>query len=221
LIANRKKGVYYFLSIIVFLILITPILTYSQNTNKSTKIKQSHIKNQNIPENDNSPNADQNAGQEGNNAPAYQYKAPTFEKGKVSYPMLVLRTVAVLAIIVISIFVLFRILVKNKNKIISDSEIIKVLATFPLAANRIIQIVDIGGKVLVLGVTDSNINLITTIEDKEVIDNIKLYYSKEKAEKTGFKDQFLKLLGGKVFTKTGQISYLDNYKKRIKRMKKL
>ncbi len=221
MIANRKKVTYYYLSIIVFLILIAPILTYSQNTDKSTKTKQSQIKNRNIPENGNSTNTDQNTGQEGSNAPAYQYKAPTFETGKVSYPKLVLKTVAVLAIIVFSIFILFRILVKNKNKMISDSEIIKVLATFPLAANRMIQIVDIGGKVLVLGVTDSNINLITTIEDKEVIDNIKLYYSKEKAEKTGFKDQFLKLLGGRVFTKTGQISYLDNYKKRIKRMKKL
>ena len=46
---NRKKGLYCFLSIVVFLILIAPILTYSQNTDKSTKTKQSQIKNRNIP----------------------------------------------------------------------------------------------------------------------------------------------------------------------------
>ena len=156
----------------------------------------------------------------GEGVPAYEFKAPTFEETKISYPVLILKTVAVLAVIVISIFVLFKILVKGKGKIISDSDVIRVLATYPLSANKVIQIVDIGGKVLVLGVTESNINLITTIEDKEVIDAIKLQYSKEKAQKTGFKDQFTKLLGGKIFNKMGQISYLDNYRKRIKKMKK-
>ena len=217
---NRKRKVKCFLFVVIAVyLLLFPALIYPQESNgkaKKTAQGQNQVKNQkNLEEGKTLQDT------KDNNTPAYQYKAPTFGSSKTSYPMLILRTVAVLAIIVISIFVLFRILVKNKNKIISDSEIIKILATFPLATNRIIQIVDIGGKVLVLGVTDSNINLITTIEDKEVIDNIKLFYSKEKAEKTGFKDQFLKLLGGKVFTKTGQISYLDNYKKRIKKMRKL
>ena len=211
------KGIKYLFATIFFLALIvSPVLLFPQSNNTKTN----EVQNQNLNQ-EKSDQVKSTENKEGGNAPAYQYKAPTFETGKISYPMLILRTIAVLAIIVIAIFVLFRILLKNKNKIITDSEIIKVLATFPLAANRIIQIVDIGGKILVLGVTDSNINLITTIEDKDIIDNIKLYYSKEKAEKTGFKDQFLKLLSGKVFNKTGQISYLDNYRKRIKRMKKM
>ena len=212
---NKKRVKYTFLILLTILI-ITPIILYSQNSVSGKNTSQNKTS---VQEN---KNKDVNSTEaKGNEAPAYQYKAPNFQTSKVSYPMLILRTVAVLAIIVVSIFVLFRILVKNKNKIISDSEIIKVMATFPLAANRVIQIVDIGGKFLVLGVTDSNINLITTIEDKEVIDNIRLFYSKEKAQKTGFKDQFLKILGGKMFSKTGQISYLDSYKKRIKKMKNM
>ncbi len=154
-------------------------------------------------------------------APAYEFKAPKFEETKVSYPLLILKTIAVLIVIVVSIFIIFRILVKNKHRIITDSDIIKVLATFPLAAGKVIQIIEIAGKVMVLGITENNINLITTIEDKEIIDSIKLQYSKENNRKTGFKDQFFKLIGGGVFGKTGQISYLDNYRKRIKKIKKL
>ena len=213
-----KKVEIYFFTIMILLISF-PFFLYPQDSKKSDKNSQVQSNKTGITENK-TQNKDKNNA-EANKSPTYQFKAPVFEENKISYPMLILRTVAVLAIIVISIFVIFKIFLKSKKKLISDSEIIKVLATFPLAAGKIIQIVDIAGKVLVLGVTDSGINLITTIEDKEIIDSIKLYYSKEKAEKAGFKEQLLKLLGGKVFNKMGQISHLDNYRKRIKKMKKL
>ncbi len=158
---------------------------------------------------------------EANPAPDYEYQEPKFAQKEVSYPLLILRTVAVLGVIIIGIYLIFRLLLKNRRSPIKDSEIIKVLATYPLAANRLIQIVDIGGQVLVLGVSDSNVNLITEIEDKEVIDRIRLQSSKESKKVGGFKDQFLKLIGGKSFTKPGQISYLGGYRKRIDRMKKM
>ncbi|MGQ9615730.1 MAG: FliO/MopB family protein [Spirochaetota bacterium] len=156
----------------------------------------------------------------GTQPPAYEYNEPEFGENKTSYPFLILRTLAVLGVIIVGIYLLFRLLLKNKNKIVTDSEIIKVLATYPLAANRVIQIVDIAGQVLILGVSDANINLITEISDKEVIDRIKLMSSKESKITTSFKDQFFKLIGGKTLSRPGQISYLSGYKKRIDRMKK-
>jgi flagellar biogenesis protein FliO len=152
--------------------------------------------------------------------PAYDYKEPEFGRERTSYPFLILRTLAILCVIIVGIYILFRLLLKNKNRIVTDSEIIKVLATYPLAANRVIQVVDIAGQVLILGVSDSSINLITEISDKEVIDRIRLMSSKESKVATSFREQFFKLIGGRTLAKPGQISYLSGYKKRIDRMKK-
>jgi flagellar biogenesis protein FliO len=152
--------------------------------------------------------------------PAYEYEDPEFNDNRVSYPLMILRTVAVMGVIIIGVYFLFRFLIKNKNRIITDSEVIKVLATYPLAANRIIQVVDVGGQVLVIGVSDSSINLITELKDQEVIDQIRLASSKEKSGTGSFKDTFIGMLGGKAFTKPGQISHLSGYRKRINRMRK-
>lgn len=153
-------------------------------------------------------------------APDYEYEDPEFNDNRVSYPLMILRTIAVMGVIIIGIYFLFRLLIKKKNKLVTNSEVVEVLATYPLAANRIIQVVDIGGQVLVLGVSDSSINLITELQDKEVIDRIRLASSKEHGGAGTFRETFMNLLGGKAFTKPGQISHLSGYRKRINRMRK-
>ena len=150
----------------------------------------------------------------------YQYEEPKFDQRAISYPLLVLRTIAILAVIIIGIYFIFRLLLKAKGKVISDTDIIRVLATYPLSPNRVIQIVEIAEKILVLGVTESNINLIMSVDDKEYADRIKLLSSKEKAEGKGFKEQFMRFIGGSGGVRGGKISYLNNYKERIKKMKK-
>jgi flagellar biosynthetic protein FliO len=154
-------------------------------------------------------------------APAYEYTAPDFGETRASYPFLVLRTLAVLAVLIIVIYLVFRVFLRNRHKIVTSTEVIKVLATYPLAGNKSIQIVQIAEKVLILGVTDSNINLIAALEDKETIDKIKLESSKETRGFASFKDQLLKLISGKAFSGQGQISYFNEFKQRIKKMKKL
>jgi len=151
----------------------------------------------------------------------YEYQEPDLAPQKVSYTALVLRTIAILAVIIIGIYILFRVLVKNKGKLIADTDMIRVLGTYPLASNRLIQVVEIADKILILGVTDSNINLIMSVDDKEHADRIKLMSSKESRGGKTFKEQLLNLIGGKAFSRSGQISYLNNYKERINRMKKL
>jgi len=153
--------------------------------------------------------------------PDYEYEDPEFNENGISYPMMILRTVAVMGVIIVGVYFLFRVLIKKKSKLVTDSEVISVLATYPLAANRIIQVVDIGGQVLVLGVSESSINLISELKDKEVIDRIRLASSKEQGGAGTFKETFMNLLGGKAFSKPGQISHLSGYKKRINRMRKL
>jgi flagellar biogenesis protein FliO len=154
-------------------------------------------------------------------APAYDYTAPDFGENRASYPFLVLRTLAVLAVLVIVIYLVFRVFLRNRHKIVTSTEVIKVLATYPLAGNKTIQIMQIADKVLILGITDSNINLISTLEDKETIDKIKLESSKETRGFQSFKDQLIKLISGKAFGGQGQISYFNEFKQRINKMKKL
>jgi flagellar biosynthetic protein FliO len=153
-------------------------------------------------------------------APAYDYTAPDFGENRASYPFLVLRTLAVLAVLVIIVYLVFRVFLRNRHKIVTSTDVIKVLATYPLAGSKSIQIVQIAEKVLILGITDSNINLIATLEDKEAIDKIKLESSKESRGFQSFKDHLLKLISGKAFSGQGQISYFNEFKQRIKNMKK-
>lgn len=154
-------------------------------------------------------------------APDYEYTEPEFDQNRTSYPLLILRTVAVLAVIVVVIYLIFRFLLRSRSRVIADTEMIRVLATFPLAANRLIKVVDIAGKILVLGVTDANITLITEVEDKELVDRIRLLSSKEGADRGSFKEQFFKLLGGKGLSRAKDAGYLRGYRDRINRMKKL
>jgi len=153
--------------------------------------------------------------------PEYDYTEPEFGENRTSYLLLILRTVAVLAVIIIAIYLVFRFLLKSRKRVVSDTEMIKVLATYPISANRLIKVVDIAGKILVLGVTDSNINLITEVEDKEISDRIKLLSSKEGPGRGTFREQFVKLLGGRGGSRTGEAGYLRGYKDRINKMKKL
>ena len=193
-----------FFLLIILSCIVAPLVLYAQSTTEP------EVSDQALQEN-----------QEPEPLPDYEYTEPEFEENMLSYPMLVLRTIAVLAVIVVGLYVLFRVLVKKRNRIVTDTDIIKVHATFPLAANKLIQVVEIAEKILVLGVSDSNINLIAEVEDKETIDKIKVMSSKEKKGPLSFKDQFFKLLGGRAFPKSEQISYFNNYKKRIDKMKKL
>jgi len=162
--------------------------------------------------------ADEDAGQV---LPEYDYTEPEFGENRTSYSLLILRTVAVLAVIIIAIYLVFRFLLKSRKRVVSDTEMIKVLATYPISANRFIKVVDIVGKILILGVTDSNINLITEVEDKEISDRIKLLSSKEGPGRGTFREQFVKLLGGRGVSRTGDAGYLRGYKDRINKMKKL
>ena len=70
---------------------------------------------------------------------------------------------------------------KNKSKKVSgSSEIIKVLATTPLAPNRYVSIIEIVDDMYLVSISDHNINMLSKIEDKETKDQIKMMYINSK-----------------------------------------
>ncbi len=191
--------------LLLYLLIVTlcrPLLIYAENTDKASEAP-----------------VEENIGQPAE--PTYEYTEPEFGGNRISYPLLVLRTIAVLAAIIVGIYLILRLFLKSRNKIVTDTGLIKVLSSYPLAANRVIQVVEIAGKIMILGVSESSINLITEVEDQEFIDKIKLLSSKETKGGGSFKDQIFKLMGGKGFQKAGQISNINSYKKRISKFRKL
>ena len=75
----------------------------------------------------------------------------------------------------------YRFVTKKAGVGLTGQDVVKVIAAVPIGQNRMIQIVDMAGKLLVLGVTDSNINLISEIKERDEIDRIKLLSSKSQA----------------------------------------
>ncbi len=54
----------------------------------------------------------------------------------------------------------------------------KVVGILPLDNKRMIYLVDIMGRVLILGVTETNINLLAELTDKDTLDALRLQYDK-------------------------------------------
>ena len=81
---------------------------------------------------------------------------------------------------------------------------------------------NVSGKILLLGITDNSINLLTEITDKEVIDMVKLK-SGNRGVPVTFTDKIQSLLGGRniSFLKPGNnMNKIDNLKKRIRNIRK-
>ncbi|HOO71884.1 MAG TPA: flagellar biosynthetic protein FliO [Spirochaetota bacterium] len=91
-----------------------------------------------------------------------------------SYVWLVFKTLIVIALLGGGFYYIFRFLSKKAGIQLMGGEVAQVLSVVPIGQNKYIQIVDLAGRVLVLGVSDSSINLITEITAKDEIDRIRI-----------------------------------------------
>lgn len=106
----------------------------------------------------------------------YNYDKP--QREETSYGWLIFKTFIVIGLLAAGFWYFYKFIVKKTGLPNIGTQAIKVLAVTPLGANKSLNIVDIGGHIFLLGVTDSNINLITEIQNHEEIDRIKLMSSK-------------------------------------------
>ena len=72
---------------------------------------------------------------------------------------------------------------------------IKVLTSKPIAPQKYISLVDIGGEVFALGISEAQITLLTKIENKEFIERIKAHRSMTR-DPSSFLHQLSKIPGG-------------------------
>lgn len=83
-----------------------------------------------------------------------------------------LRVISALFAVIILALILSWII--QRKGVFSGNVFGRVLGILPLDNRRFIYVVDVVGKILVLGVTESNINLLSEIDDKTMVDSLRL-----------------------------------------------
>ena len=168
--------------IIIFLMIIIPIVYTQESDNNNLNTNETNTNFFNIPaetENDT------------NNEPAILEDIRNIEnRAAVSNTGMFIRAIIGFILTLAGIYLVF-IYLKNRTKKISGSnEIIRILATTPVATNRYISIIEIADEMYLISISDHNINLLEKIENKEIKDQIRMMYinSKENAVEDSFKN---------------------------------
>jgi len=146
------------------------------------------------------------------------------------------KTIFVLGSIVGGFYFFFKFVTKKTGIQMLGQDVVKVLSVVPLGQNKFIQVVDLAGKILVLGITDNSISVLSEVMERDEIDRIRILSSKTMTQKVeGFQD-FLTVQIGKVVSKVsgfrqrgaptatvieeeqvaGDIDYLRSHRKRLR-----
>lgn len=167
------------MKIIIFLIIVSYIV-YPQDSN--------NINNETATNFFNIPAETEN---NTNDEPAILQDIRNIEnRATVSNTGMFIRAIIGFILTLVGIYLVF-IYLKNRTKKISGSnEIIRILATTAVAANRYISIIEIADEMYLISISDHNINLIEKIENKEIKDQIRMMYinSKENVVEDSFKN---------------------------------
>ncbi len=129
------------------------------------------------------PNEENKENEASKNDYLYNYERPQIEEE--SYVWLIFKTIFVIGILIGGFYFFFKFITEKVGIAAVGQEVITILSVVPLGQNKFLQVVDIAGKVYVLGVSDNNINLITEIKDKDDVDRIRLLSSKSTPVKPG------------------------------------
>lgn len=155
-----------------------------------------------------------------------------------SYGWLMLKTLLVLGLLATGFYMFFRFIQQKSGIQLSGQNVVQVLSVVPLGPGKTLHVVDMAGKVFLLGASENNINLLTEIKDKDEIDRIRLLSSRSApVAGKGFQEFLTEQVGkavtlvnrkreskGKVYKMeevSGEdldVSYLNSQKNRLKRM---
>ena len=126
-------------------------------------------------ENDTNYFADNSNGSDSGNA-ASTYKAPSTAR-------LIIRMIVVLVLVVAALYGLMWFFKKKNNPAQSDDDFLRRVSSLTLSPGKSVEIVTLVDRGFILGVTDSNINLIAEITDKEMISALNLNFDKKQNTK--------------------------------------
>ncbi|MFW6365714.1 MAG: FliO/MopB family protein, partial [Spirochaetota bacterium] len=132
------------------------------------------------------------SGNDGENATGdlYAYTEPEVED--VSYTWIIVKTMVVIVLMVLGFFLFFRYVSGRPAGPVAGRNVLQVKAMLPLGQNKALQVVEVGSRLLVLGVTDSQISLVREITERDEIDRIKLQSSMPNTQENRDFQGFLK-----------------------------
>jgi flagellar biogenesis protein FliO len=173
----------------------------------------------------------------------YKYEKPSLEEESTAW--LIFKTIFVIGLLVGGFYYFFRFVTKKAGIQVLGRDVVQVMSIVPLGQNKFLQVVDLAGRILVLGVCDGNISLIAEIREKDEIDRIRLLSSKSTpVEQFNFQEYVVRHMGKFIDTlkekgwrgdKTGRrrghfkadeageaevdrLDYLRNQKDRLKKL---
>ncbi len=160
----------------------------------------------------------------------YQAQEPEPE----SYTWLIFKTLMVIGLLVGGFYYFFRFVTRKVGVPVMGKDVAQILSIVPLGQNKYLQVLDLSGRVLVLGVTDANISYITEITEKDEIDRIRVLGSRTaSAEPAPFQEFLVKRLGkffsrkdepesgapgGRYGEELDRLAYLKRQRERLKRI---
>jgi flagellar protein FliO/FliZ len=132
------------------------------------------------------------------------------------------RMLIVLAAVIAVIYLIFVLLRRSTRRSTVENDLISVLGSKSLAANRTLHLVRVGKSVYLVGAAEGGVGLVSEISDQESIDQLMLRAEKQR---TSAKKSFSEILGGIVPQGgVGQLSLPDGLgfmKKQKDRLRKL
>ena len=102
-------------------------------------------------------------------------------------------------------YLFFRFVTKKAGMNFTGGDVVNVLAVVPIGQNKFLQVIDVAGRVMVIGVADNTINLITEITDRDDVDRIRLLSSKSTPVRPGGFQEFITAQIGRLFKPKGAV----------------
>lgn len=169
----------------VTLVLFFLLFIFSAISGQSLLAQNSSSQNQNVQ----NPAGQNNAANTGNIAAPADNNAkvpgqgfmeedfkPKVEEDSIAW--MIIKTILVLALFIGGFYMFFKFVTQKAGLHISGQEAIQVLSVISVGTNKFIQIIDVAGKVFLIGVSDNSISLLTEIKDRVDIDRIRLLSSR-------------------------------------------
>lgn len=99
---------------------------------------------------------------------------------------------------------------KKKNLIVNQTlSPVKILGSIPLMSGKYLQIIDLVGQIMIIGISENNITLIQTVENSRIAEKIRLWYEENQKRISQTQWDFSEILN-KIFG--GQFSFWHNDK---------
>ena len=105
------------------------------------------------------------------------------EQKSTSNFWLFFRMILVLAIVIACIYGVMWFMKKNMKTEVSDDQFLRQVAWINVAPGKSVQVVSLLDHAYIIGVAENSINLISEVQDKELIDAMNLYADKHKNTK--------------------------------------